>query len=135
MAGQKRVLLVDARRLERSSETTDFCLPPEAVHIATDGLFARGTEAEASLPKDLKSLFRREGTFVVVDTPPLLESALALRICSSASGVVLVVEAEKTRWEVAKEAREMLRRSDAHLLGVVLNRRRFHVPDWLYRKI
>lgn len=134
MAGQKNVLLVDGHILKRSAETNDFMLPPEAVRIMTEDLFSGDTGPDVPAPVDLRSLLKREGAFVVVDTPPLLDSAAALRICARANGVVLVVEAEKTRWEAAHEAREMLRRSGAHLVGAVLNRRRFHVPEWLYRR-
>jgi Mrp family chromosome partitioning ATPase len=47
-------------------------------------------------------------------------------------GVVLVVEAEKTRWQVAEQAKRILEESGARLLGAVLSRRQFHIPNALY---
>jgi Mrp family chromosome partitioning ATPase len=47
-------------------------------------------------------------------------------------GVVLVVQAEKTRWQVAEQAKRILEESGARLLGAVINRRRYHIPQALY---
>jgi Mrp family chromosome partitioning ATPase len=47
-------------------------------------------------------------------------------------GVVLVVEAEKTRWEVAEQAKRTLEDSGARVLGAVLSRRQFHIPAAFY---
>ena len=37
--------------------------------------------------------------------------------------------------EVAAETVEELRRAGIRVLGAVLNRRRFYVPDWIYRRV
>jgi Mrp family chromosome partitioning ATPase len=58
-----------------------------------------------------------------------------MRIAALMDGVVLVVEAEKTRWEVANKVREALVQADANVLGVILNKRRFHIPEWLYKTL
>ena len=50
-------------------------------------------------------------------------------------GVVLVVESEKTRWEVAESARKWIKSGNGNVLGVVLNKRKYHIPNWLYRRL
>lgn len=50
-------------------------------------------------------------------------------------GVVLVVQAEKTRWEVAQSAKDRLEKAGANILGVVLNDRRYHIPEWIYKRL
>ena len=70
---------------------------------------------------------------VVFDLPPVSESSLATRIGSLVDGNILVIEAERVRRQVARRTMETLRRSSAPILGCVLNKRRQHIPQWLYR--
>jgi len=46
---------------------------------------------------------------------------------------VIVVQAENTRWEVAQSAKERIKNAKVNLLGVILNRRKMHIPDWAYK--
>jgi hypothetical protein len=52
-----------------------------------------------------------------------------------ADGAVLVVEANSTRREAALKAKEALERANVRLLGVVLNNRRFPIPQRVYRRL
>ena len=47
----------------------------------------------------------------------------------------MVIEAEKTRWEVFNSARQRMENSAAKILGAVLNKRQMHIPDWAYNKL
>jgi Mrp family chromosome partitioning ATPase len=47
--------------------------------------------------------------------------------------VLLVVEAERVRVEVARRQKDLLTQAKTHLLGVVLNKRPQHIPAPLYR--
>ena len=60
------------------------------------------------------------------------DSPRASCICDA---TVLVVAAEKYRWQIAREAAEELVRAGALVPGAVLTRRRFHVPGWLYHRL
>jgi capsular exopolysaccharide synthesis family protein len=59
----------------------------------------------------------------------------ATTIARKVHGVVLVVQAEKTRWEVAQSAKARLEKAGANILGVVLNDRRYHIPEWIYKRL
>jgi Mrp family chromosome partitioning ATPase len=54
---------------------------------------------------------------------------------ASGDGVVLVVRAGKTNREVAGRAVETVRQVGGRVLGVVLNRRDFPIPEFLYRRL
>jgi capsular exopolysaccharide synthesis family protein len=84
------------------------------------------------LPVALEGLRAKYG-WVIVDAPPTTVYSDAGILAPLVDGVVLVVEAEKTRWEVAEQARRNLEKSGARLLGAVINRRRYHIPQALYR--
>jgi capsular exopolysaccharide synthesis family protein len=83
----------------------------------------------------MKALFaelREEFDFVIVDAPPLTRYADAIALGQLSDGVVLVLEAESTRREAALTAVENLRSSKVPILGAVLNKRRFPIPEKIY---
>jgi len=78
---------------------------------------------------------KKDYRHVVLDMPAMKEARLAARLASLCDGVVLVIEAERLRWEVLLEAKAQLLKWNANTLGVVLNKRRFPIPEWLYRTL
>ena len=58
---------------------------------------------------------------VILDSPPLLPVTDAALLAQRVDGVLLVIEAGRTRRTVAQHAVENLRQINANLLGVVLN--------------
>jgi capsular exopolysaccharide synthesis family protein len=63
-----------------------------------------------------------EADLVVIDTPGLLAAAESQIISAGTDGSVLVLDATTTAPSAALEARDLLRRGGANILGVVLNR-------------
>jgi protein-tyrosine kinase len=74
-------------------------------------------------------------SMVLVDTPSILAEDTALAVAAQCDGVILVVQAEQTRWEIAQEAQLRLQRAGAKCLGVVLNRRTYPIPEFLYKRL
>ncbi|UCC45178.1 MAG: hypothetical protein JSU65_04485, partial [Candidatus Zixiibacteriota bacterium] len=72
---------------------------------------------------------------IVIDMPALFETSHCARLAGLCDGLVLVVEAERARREVARQAKRELLRWKADIVGVVLNKRRFYIPKWLYQKL
>src|SRR5215470_18120201 len=72
----------------------------------------------------------RMARLVIVDAPPILTD-LARKV----SGVLLVVEAEKTRAPLIEQARRVIETGGGRVLGVILNKRKHHIPGWLYRRL
>lgn len=73
--------------------------------------------------------------FVLIDAPPLNRFADATSLAPLADGVVLVLEANSTRRDVARKAADDLRSAKAKILAAVLNKRKFPVPESIYRRI
>lgn len=73
--------------------------------------------------------------FILIDSPPATLSADGFSMVRRADGVVLVVEAEKTKWPVAAAMRDRVTQHGGNVLGVVFNRRKYYIPEWLYRRI
>ena len=72
--------------------------------------------------------------FVVVDLPAV-ESSLCFVTAGLLNGVLLVMEAERTRGHVAARAKQRLIDANANLLGVILNKHPQHVPSWLETRL
>jgi len=84
--------------------------------------------------KLLNSLKNRY-SLVLIDMQAISEASSAIRLAGLCDGVILVVEAERLRWEVAQRTKEQLINTNANVLGVVINKRQFHIPNWLYRTL
>lgn len=84
--------------------------------------------------KQLKSM-KEPYRFVLVDLPAVSQTSIVPRLASLCDGVIIVVEAERLRWEIVQRVKERLVKAEADVLGVVLNKRRFPIPAWLYRTL
>jgi capsular exopolysaccharide synthesis family protein len=78
---------------------------------------------------------RKEFDFVLVDAAPLTRYSDAIVLGQITDGLVLVLEANSTRREAALQIAESLRASDIRILGAVLNKRTFPIPEMLYKRL
>ena len=85
--------------------------------------------------KALLSLLREHFYYVILDAPPVTESSECLALAAQADGVVLVLRADHTRKEVAKNALVKLESTGVKLLGSVINMKKHHIPDFIYRRL
>lgn len=76
-----------------------------------------------------------EFDYVLIDVPALNLYADAIALGRIADGVVVVLQADSTRRESALKALESLRQAHIEVLGAVLNRRTFPIPDFVYRRL
>jgi protein-tyrosine kinase len=76
---------------------------------------------------------REHFDYVLFDAPALGASATAVSLAHHTDGVVIVIDSERTRWPVAENTKRTYESTGAKVIGVVLNKRAFHVPQWLYK--
>lgn len=87
---------------------------------------------------DLKEILNKLAntfSFILIDGEAIYNNTNAIEIASKVDGVVLVVEAEETRWEVAQAAQKRLMQAGANIIGCVFNNRKYHTPSWIYNKL
>jgi Mrp family chromosome partitioning ATPase len=77
---------------------------------------------------------RDEFDYVIIDAPPMSRYADAMALGKLADGFVLVLEANSTRREAAMRVTESLSQAQIRVLGAVLNKRTFPIPESLYRR-
>ena len=157
--GSAQAVLVDANlrnpsqhlafRLERTgglAEVASRGLPPEGavrqgpgspLPVVTAGRPAGNPTSILGLPpvKAAIEQFRQRFDWVILDGPPITVYSDAALLAPLVDGVVLVVEAERTRWEVVSQARRTIEESGGRILGAVLNRQRYHIPQTLYGRL
>ena len=73
--------------------------------------------------------------FLIFDSSGVCEQTDPLILAGQVDGVVMVVQAGRTRWEVAQKGKEQIEFAGANLLGVVLNRRKYYIPRSIYRNL
>jgi len=78
---------------------------------------------------------REKFDFTILDAPPLSVAPESRILCARADGVVLVVRSGKTRVLQAQRAKKAIEESGTSPLGVVLNRRTYYIPHWIYRRL
>jgi len=77
--------------------------------------------------------FRDQFDLVIMDLPPVKNSARCLALARQTDGIVFVADAQQTRAREAKAAISTLRSNDVNVFGTVLNRVARTLPRWLER--
>lgn len=73
--------------------------------------------------------------FILIDSSAATVSPDCLAMARNADGVVLVVEAEKTRWQVVESVKAKIEKNGGNIIGMVLNKRRYYIPKTFYRHL
>ncbi|MFH1277012.1 MAG: CpsD/CapB family tyrosine-protein kinase [Candidatus Eisenbacteria bacterium] len=154
---ERRTLLVDANfRAPRLHEV--FGVPGEAgladvlagtkdleevaVRLGDDHLYLLPAGTTTTSPGALVTVTRfsrflekakERFALVLVDAPPIIPYAETAIITAASDGVALVIESERTKREIVIRAKTVLEEAHCRILGVVLNRRRYVIPEFLYR--
>ena len=78
---------------------------------------------------------RQRFEMIIVDAPAPTNSPDMLALTAKVDGVVLVIQADQTRFHQAKRTKELIEANGGKLIGLVFNKRRFFIPDWIYRRL
>jgi Mrp family chromosome partitioning ATPase len=73
--------------------------------------------------------------YVLYDGAAIMTSSEATALANVFDALVLVVQCEKTKWEVVQMAEEKIRKAQGNIIGVILNKRRYYLPKLVYNLI
>ncbi len=73
--------------------------------------------------------------FILLDCPALSDSGDAAILAPQVEGVAVIVEADRTRKEQVSSAIKTIENAEGNFLGCVLNKRRYTVPNWIYKRL
>ena len=115
----------------------DFSTDTENMRVIT-----HGNKSESSLSvsstDDIKPIInelKSHADWILFDSPAIHKYSDAALLANEMDGVIIVVQAEKTKWEVAQRARDIITKGNVQILGAVLNKKQFHIPALLYKLI
>ncbi|SNB46144.1 CpsD/CapB family tyrosine-protein kinase [Geobacter sp. DSM 9736] len=113
-------------------------------YAGVPNLFLSPIAQDATLPSHIYNLpvanrflleLKQKFDFVLIDSSAATSSPDCLAITRSADGVVLVVAAEKTRWQVVESVKAKIEKNGGNIIGMVLNKRRYYIPKSFYRHL
>lgn len=81
------------------------------------------------------NVLREAFDYVILDGHSIMGASDTSMAARYFDGVVLVVECEKTKWEVMQMSVEKIRKLQGNVIGTVMNRRKYYIPRSLYGKI
>ena len=75
---------------------------------------------------------RAQYHYVLIDCSPINETQDAVRLASLVDGIVLVVEANRTKKDQILYAERSIENAKGRVLGHVLNKRTYAIPAWFH---
>ena len=114
--------------IKRSPSFTEACLG-----VGPSGEMRRSAAWNLLASAELWRALRDSFELVVVDMKAADRSDAGLKVAPLCDGVVVVLEAARTRSPVVTQLLANLNSVHARVLGTVLNKRQFHLPAALYR--
>ncbi len=72
---------------------------------------------------------------IIIDAPSLQSKFDGVGLAAKADAAVLVIEAEETPEPVIKNLRDTLTGAGANIAGLVMNKRRYHIPHKVYARL
>jgi capsular exopolysaccharide synthesis family protein len=88
---------------------------------------------------DRMAFFMREVSeayeYVLIDTAAVLEAPETPIISSYSDGIIMVIYIGRTRREVIKRAMMMMEKLEGRFIGTVLNRKKYYIPEFIYRRV
>ena len=104
-------------------------------HVITAGI--TGPEGASMLDRatfgPLLQRIRARFPVILFDMAPVLPYPDTAALARLLDGTVLVLRTERDKREVAQQAVRVLAEPGARVIGVVLNRKPLHIPQWLYK--
>ncbi len=128
-----------AEAMKDSAPVGEFARPTSInkLWLMTAGVASNGRNV-ALRPDTLRARFaelRAEFDYLLIDAPPMSSPADAALLGQLTDGVILVVGSSSTRREPARIAKESLESARVTVLGAVLNRRTYPIPEALYQRL
>jgi capsular exopolysaccharide synthesis family protein len=78
---------------------------------------------------------KKKFDMLVFDSSAVSKNPHPLNIAPHVDGIILVIHAGRTRWEVIQDAKDQFSLVHGNFLGVVLNRRKFFIPNFIYKNL
>ena len=109
----------------------DCPVPNLSILPAGSELSALQNILDSRMLPDLFQYLERRFQVILLDSSPVLEYSDFKAFAPFTSGVVLIIEADKTHWQLIQKAQRSIVGVGAPFLGFVLNKKRRYIPQFL----
>ena len=89
--------------------------------------------AENGISTFLKE-YAQKYDYIIMDGHSMTGSDTSM-IAAQFDAIVIVAQCEKTKWEIVKQASQRMTLMGGNVLGIVLNRRKFYIPNFIYKAL
>lgn len=112
-------------------------LDDSPIHVSQLNACASTLPALAGSPRiaNFMTRVRKRYDLILIDSRPISDGMDATLLSCLADGTVLIVDAGTYRWQVVRSAVEHIQSQQGTLLGIVLNKRRHYIPNFIYRRL
>jgi Mrp family chromosome partitioning ATPase len=126
-----------AEALTTKGPIRNFGMPlcGENLWLIPSGLVKPGFYPSMERYRERFAELREAFDYILISGPALSRETEATFFGQMSDGVVLIVEANHTRRETVRRAKEQLESAQVRLLGAVLDQRTFPIPEGLYRRL
>ena len=90
---------------------------------------------ESARMKDLLTEVKSRFEYAIIDTAPVLSVTDAGIIGSETDGVLLAIQADRTKKEIIQRAQSALTEAKAEIIGFILTGVQYPIPDFIYRHL
>jgi protein-tyrosine kinase len=111
--------------------------------VGDSNLYFAPISVQASLVPPVKDIsttlnvwnkLKEKFDLILIDSSSDENNSESVAISRSVDGVLLVVEAEKTRKKSIKKLKDRINANGGTVIGVIFNKRKYYIPEYIYRK-
>jgi len=106
----------------------------DVVHVGSPDATQIQINLERAFPHLVEEALRSHDT-VVVDAPPVVVCPETAPLSPFVDGTVLVVHSGRTKRETVERSVKQIQQFQGRVLGVILNRKRYYIPFFIYKRL
>jgi Mrp family chromosome partitioning ATPase len=106
----------------------------DAVHVGIPDATQIQINIEREFPHLVEEALKTYDT-VIIDAPPVVMCPETPPLAPYVDGVVLVIHSGRTKRETVDRSIKQIQQFQGRVLGVVLNRKRYYIPRFIYRRL
>lgn len=78
--------------------------------------------------------FKNDFDYIIFNSSPINKYSDSIVLAAHLDAAILVIQAESTKWDDLERAKSQLEQRGVQILGVVMNRRKYFIPNFIYRR-
>ncbi len=84
---------------------------------------------------DIFEELKQQFDFILIDSPSADTSFDTIAISRKVHGVIMVVETDHAKWQKINAVKENIKKNGGNILGVILNKRKHYIPEFIYKRL